>query len=108
MVRIFLYFNDVSLESGAGQYVAGSHYLGDSYHLLEYSEESGTYATDEEIALNFDVDRIVVSEGRPGTIVFLDTAGLHRGGFHSKPSERRVALLTYSTAADIMPTLIRL
>lgn len=108
MVRIFLYFNDVSLNSGAGQYVVGSHYLGDSYHLLEYSEENGTYATDEEIALNFELDRIVVSEGKPGTIVFLDTAGLHRGGFHSVPSERRVALLTYSTAADIMPTLIRL
>jgi hypothetical protein len=38
----------------------------------------------------------------------MDTAGLHRGGYHSKPSERRVSLLTFSTAADIMPTKLRL
>jgi len=82
--------------------------LGDSYNKLEYSEESGTYATDEEVADNFDESRVVVASGGPGTIVLLDTAGLHRGGYHPVPGERRVAILTFSTAADIQPTRIRL
>jgi ectoine hydroxylase-related dioxygenase (phytanoyl-CoA dioxygenase family) len=108
MVRVFLYFNEVGRENGAGEYVIGTHYLGDSYGILEYSEELGTYATDEEIEQNFSVERIVCATGTPGTLVFMDTAGLHRGGYHSKPSERRVSLLTFSTAADIMPTKLRL
>lgn len=108
MVRIFLYFNDVDVSNGAGQYVSGSHYLGDSYNKLEYSEESGTYATDEEIAENFSGDRIVCATGKAGTLVFMDTAGLHRGGFHTNEGERRVSLLTFSTAADIMPTRVKL
>jgi len=108
MVRIFLYFNDVNVRNGAGQYVTGTHYLGDSYNKLEYSEELGTYATDEEIASNFSADRIVNANGSAGTLVFMDTAGLHRGGFHSVEGERRVSLLTYSTAADIMPTRVNL
>ena len=108
MVRVFLYFNEVKRENGAGEFVIGTHYLGDSYNILEYSEELGTYATDEEIEQNFSLERIVCAMGTPGTLVFMDTAGLHRGGYHSKPSERRVSLLTYSTAADIMPTKITL
>lgn len=108
MVRIFLYFNDVDLRNGAGQYVVGSHYLGDSYDKLRYSEESGTYATDEEIDTNFSSDRVIAANGCAGTLVFMDTAGLHRGGFHSTEGERRVSLLTYSTAADIMPTKVKL
>ncbi len=107
MIRVFLYLNHVTVETGAGQYISGTHYLGDSYNLLEYSEESGTYATDDEIAENFTLDRVLTAEGEPGTIVLIDTAGLHRGGFHTIPSERRIALLTFSTAADIMPTKIK-
>jgi len=107
MVRVFLYFNKVERENGAGEFVIGSHYLGDSYNILEYSEELGTYATEEEIEQNFSLERIVCATGTPGTLVFMDTAGLHRGGYHSEPSERRVSLLTYSTAADIMPTKLK-
>ena len=106
MIRCFLYLNNVTLQGGAGEYIVGSHYLGDSYNLLEYSEESGTYATDKEISDNFDASRVIAAEGGEGTVVLIDTAGLHRGGYHSVPSERRVALLTFSTAADIMPTRI--
>jgi len=107
MLRIFLYFNKVGIANGAGEYVSGSHYLGDSYNKLEYSEEMGTYATDDEIAENFSSERILKAEGSAGTIVFMDTAGLHRGGYHTAPeSERRVALVTFSTAADIMPSKI--
>ena len=38
---------------------------------------------------------------------FVDTAGLHRGGYHPVPGERRVSLTTFSTAADLMETKIR-
>jgi hypothetical protein len=105
MLRVFVYFNDVSLKTGAGQYIRGSHYAGDSYNLLQYSEESGTYATEEEVSNFFTPDRIVTAEGSAGTLVFMDTAGLHRGGYHLVESERLVALITYSTGADLVPCL---
>ena len=108
MLRVFLYLNDVKAENGASEYIKRTHYLGDSYNELQYSEENGHYCSDEIISSTFTPDRIVVGEGRPGTILFFDTAGLHRGGYHKIPSERRIALLTFSTAADILPTKIKL
>jgi len=106
MLRVFLYLNEVDEHNGAGEYIKDSHYLGNSYNILEYSEESGTYASDQEISDNFSQESIFIARGEPGTIIFLDTAGLHRGGYHPRPGERRVALITFSTAADIMPSKI--
>ena len=50
---------------------------------------------------------LVIAEGLAGTMYFVDTAGLHRGGYHPVPGERRVSLTTFSTAADLMETKIR-
>jgi len=108
MVRVFLYFNDVDENNGAGEYVMGSHYQGDSFELLQDSQDGiSRYATEEDVNISFESDKIVIARGRAGTLYFMDTAGLHRGGFHPVPGERRVALTTFSTAADLMPTMVR-
>ena len=104
MVRVFLYFNDVRSANGAGDYVTGTHFLGDSFDSLQYSEDLGTYATDEQVNELFPSDRQVSAEGPQGTIFFIDTAGLHRGGYHRLESVRDVALTTFSTNADLMAT----
>jgi len=108
MIRIFLYFNDVNKSNGAGEYVTGTHYLGDSYNKLQDSEDGvSRYSTEEQVTKEFDSNRLVVAEGLAGTMYFVDTAGLHRGGYHPVPGERRVSLTTFSTAADLMETKIR-
>jgi len=108
MIRIFLYFNDVNKGNGAGEYVTGTHYLGDSYNKLQDSEDGiSRYSTEEQVINEFDSTRLVIAEGLAGTMYFVDTAGLHRGGYHPVPGERRVSLTTFSTAADLMETKIR-
>jgi len=108
MIRIFLYFNDVNKSNGAGEYVTGTHYLGDSYNKLQDSENGiSRYSTEEQVTKEFDSNRLIVAEGLAGTMYFVDTAGLHRGGYHPVPGERRVSLTTFSTAADLMETKIR-
>ena len=108
MVRVFCYFNDVTSDNGAGEYIIGSHFKGDSFDKLQDSEDGlSRYSTDSDIESVFSGERITVAEGVAGTLFFMDTAGLHRGGFHPVPGERRVSLTTYSTAADLQPTRIR-
>jgi hypothetical protein len=108
MVRVFYYFNDVTSDNGAGEYVRGSHFKGDSFEKLQDSQDGlSRYSTDKDVEKLFPKERIAVAEGIAGTLFFMDTAGLHRGGFHPVPGERRVSLTTYSTAADLQPTRIR-
>jgi hypothetical protein len=108
MIRIFLYFNEVNSNNGAGEYVLGTHYLGDSYNILQDSEDGvSRYSTEGDVNKAFSKDRFVTADGGAGTLYFVDTAGLHRGGYHPVPGERRVALTTFSTAADLMETKVR-
>ena len=108
MVRVFLYFNEVNKNNGAGEYVTGTHYMGDSYTKLQDSEDGiSRYATEEQVKKEFEDSRILIAEGSAGTMFFVDTAGLHRGGYHPVPGERRVSLTTFSTAADLMKSMVR-
>lgn len=108
MVRVFCYFNEVTSQNGAGEYIRGSHFKGDSFDKLQESQDGlSRYSTDKNVEHHFPKERIVVAEGMAGTLFFMDTAGLHRGGFHPVPGERRVSLTTFSTAADLQPTRIR-
>ena len=108
MVRVFLYFNEVNKNNGAGEYVIGTHYMGDSYTKLQDSEDGiSRYATEEQVKKEFEDSRTLIAEGSAGTMFFVDTAGLHRGGYHPVPGERRVSLTTFSTAADLMETMVR-
>lgn len=108
MIRIFLYFNEVNSNNGAGKYVLGTHYLGDSYEVLQDSEDGvSRYSTESDVRKAFSKDRLVTADGGAGTLYFVDTAGLHRGGYHPVPGERRVSLTTFSTAADLMETKVR-
>lgn len=108
MVRIFLYFNNVNKNNGAGEYIIGTHFQGDSFKILSESDDGvSRYSSELEISQNFTPDRLVVADGAAGTMYFMDTAGLHRGGYHPIPGERRVSLTTFSTAADLMETKIR-
>ena len=79
-----------------------------SYNKLQDSEDGvSRYSTEEQVTKEFESNKLVIAEGAAGTMYFVDTAGLHRGGYHPVPGERRVALTTFSTAADLMETKVR-
>jgi ectoine hydroxylase-related dioxygenase (phytanoyl-CoA dioxygenase family) len=108
MVRVFLYFNDVSVANGAGEYIKGTHFKGNFFDVLQDSVDGlSRYSSNEQVVASFSEDKIVRAEGNAGSLFFMDTAGIHRGGYHPLPGERMVSLTTFSTAADLQPTRIR-
>ncbi len=104
VVRAFLYFGPVTIESGAGQFVAGSQ-RGGRFEgaFADRDENNSAYADDAAVEKQFEND-IVTAEGGIGDIYIIDTSGLHRGGYHTEDIDRRVALFTYSSAADLEPS----
>ncbi len=104
VLRAFLYFGPVKHESGATQFVLGSHRSGPlANQFADRDEDNSAYANDDDVESNLS-DYIVTADGDVGDMYIIDTSGLHRGGFHMVESERRVALFTYSTNADLMPS----
>lgn len=80
VVKVMVYFDDVDSDSGPLQYVQRSH--------------AGKYADlcppqrypDRDITPLIDPMDVVTFECRAGTVVFVNTSGLHRGGYtSSKP-----------------------
>lgn len=107
IIRAFIYFGDVGKENGGTEFVRGSHTGGGLATVFaDRNEMNSSYADDEEVESRFG-DKIVCAEGSVGDIYFVDTAGLHRGGYHTVNRDRRVALLTFSSAADLMPSSAR-
>lgn len=95
ILKCFIYFSDVTEESGALDYVKFSKCTGGLKHhnlhpFPSISGYPGQYIFDEHID---EVD-IVSATGKKGMIVFVDTNGFHRGGYVTV-GERRVIMGTY-------------
>ena len=100
MLKVYLYFSDVTPESGAMQYVPGSA-LGGRYQNLwswrPFASES-RYPSEGELEQHIPRSEVVSCIGRPGTLVFCDTSGFHRGGSW-KSGSRIAATWTFVTPA---------
>ena len=108
MLRVFCYFNDVTSENGASDYIKGSDFKGDFFDKLQDPEDGlSRYSKDSDVESLSSKGAIIEAAGIAGTLVCMDTAGLHRGGFHPVPVERRVSITSYSTAAELQSTRIR-
>ena len=92
IVKVFTYFNDVDLDAGPFEYVLGSA-AGGKYGDLWPWEDKEVYPPQDELeAAIDDADKSALTGG-PGTIVFCDTSGFHRGGF----ARLRPRILSYHT-----------
>lgn len=93
VVKVFLYFSSVDDEAGPFEFVPGSP-AGGRYGELWPWREGVWYPPPDEF------DQAVPSEARrsltgpPGTMVFCDTGGFHRGGF-ARGAPRIVGVWSY-------------
>ncbi|MCI0490621.1 MAG: phytanoyl-CoA dioxygenase family protein [Blastocatellia bacterium] len=102
-LKVFLYFSDVDEESGALEYIPGSRRGGPFAHLWPLPEGRGAdgylHPPDHIIAEAVtDSDRILCA-GPRGTMVFCDTAGIHRGGFARSRARVLASWAFYAPAA---------
>jgi hypothetical protein len=81
ILKVFIYFSDVDEGTGAMEYVPDSWPENSRWaEEIPLSAQSG-YPPQELVFEKVPQKEIVRCEGRRGTIVFADTAGLHRGGY---------------------------
>lgn len=94
-VKIFLYLNDVTRETGPFYYLKGSQPGGKWAHLFPHPlpyTPGETRTTDADLLKHVPESDVVECVGKAGTLVFTDTVGLHKGGF--SVGEERITLLS--------------
>tara|TARA_R110000824_G_C15133444_1_gene669262 strand:+ start:107 stop:979 length:873 start_codon:yes stop_codon:yes gene_type:complete len=93
ILKIWMYYSDVTLEKGALEYVQNSRW-GDKndYIWPNYDKDSDSWPThgylDPPSTLRIPNKDVVMATGEVGTIVFGDTNGFHRGGLLHTPGYR--------------------
>ncbi|MGA9416548.1 MAG: hypothetical protein WBV60_17820 [Terriglobales bacterium] len=100
-IRIFLYFSEVDTNAGAMEYLAGSQFGGPYEHVFEWKDPLGIpYPPDGEVERQIPMSQQVILKGSPGTLIFCDTAGFHRGGT-AKTKPRILATSAFVTPASL-------
>lgn len=96
MLKVFLYLNDIYMDSAHFCYIRGSH-----RRKFPDWEAKGRW-TDEEMAARIPRDRWVHLTGRAGTVIIADTTGFHKG---VKPKWRHrnwiTAVFTAETSSEV-------
>jgi hypothetical protein len=88
MCKTFLYLNDVDTETGPFIYARGSHAYGPHYAVAPKPprHHGSTYPPDGVVERAIPAERILTCTGPAGTLLFVDTIGLHKGGYSTKKS----------------------
>tara|TARA_R110000851_G_scaffold6909_7_gene27291 strand:- start:20250 stop:21134 length:885 start_codon:yes stop_codon:yes gene_type:complete len=84
MLKIFVYMKDITEKQGPLQYVSSSKY-GAKNNFLWPNIHNGIWEThgylDQKATSEIPRFDVLTATGPPGTIIFVDTNGIHRGGF---------------------------
>ena len=82
LCKIFIYLNDVDEETGPFTYAKRTHADGRWNLLFRQNPPQGSIDIPEkEIERAISKENIKVTIGKAGTVIFCDTAGIHRGGY---------------------------
>lgn len=81
MCKMFIYLNDVDMETGPFFYVKGSQYGGKWRRFWPQRPPHGVYPSEGVVENHIPQSEIFTAIGRAGTIIFCDTSGLHKGGY---------------------------
>lgn len=100
VLKLFVYLSDVGDETGPFFYVPESHKDGRYSDIFPVSPPLGVVVEDDVIDENFSLETQKKIAPRAGTVVLVDTAGLHKGGFCIS-GERQVFTASYTTHAGI-------
>ncbi len=89
LCKIFIYLNDVDAETGPLSYFPQSHADGKwGMKFPQVAPQGSIDIPEQDVERLAAKDRgIAVATGRAGTVIFGDTAGIHRGGY-AKSRER--------------------
>lgn len=105
MLKIFVYFSDVDCSNGATEYIRKTQIGGDSCIRSWHAKKlTGYYLDDSLVRRIFEKspENFSVANGKEGDILFVDTTGLHRGGWGSE--SRSIANYTFtSTDCKLTP-----
>lgn len=100
-IRTFLYFSNVDKDAGAMEYLLGSQAGGPYEHVFPWNDPLGIpYPPDGEVERQIPASQHVILEGPPGTLIFCDTAGFHRGGI-CRTIPRILATSAFVTPASL-------
>ena len=106
LCKIFIYLSDVDETAGPFTYIIGSAYGMKYGDLFPQRPPIGYYPNDGMVESRVDPRDIKVFTGRKGTIIFCDTAGLHKGGYATQ-RERLMFTGGYRPATSITPLGVR-
>lgn len=102
LVKVFLYFTDVDETAGPLEYVPNSR-RGERYgHLWPQKPPRGSVVDRTEMDRSIPPTARLSCTHPAGTLLFVDTSGLHRGGRATK-KHRVLGLFVYTTHATMYP-----
>jgi hypothetical protein len=102
MVKVYLYFSEIDESAGAMEYILGTSNTrrGHGMKIGEWKAAGANlYPSTELVEQGFSAAQHFYCSGGPGTLLFCDTTGLHRGGI-SRSRPRVVATWTFVTPAS--------
>jgi len=102
VLKLFLYFSDVTLNHGPLNYVKGTQKGGEYSDVFPVSPPLGVSVSDQQVSDHFDKSKVKQFCVPKGTLVFVDTAGIHKGGF-CREETRFLFTATFTTFAGISP-----
>ena len=95
-IKVFIYVGDVELDNGPFIYVKNSQPSSKHINSRWFPQKLpyGSYPNENDVLQAINPADIVIAEGKAGTVIFCDTAGLHRGGL-AKSGERIMSTAFY-------------
>ncbi len=102
MLKLFIYFNDIDLDSGPFTYVLGSQKGGKWRHLFPQIPPIGCYPPNGAVEQIVPTSDIRTVTGKKGSLIFCDTSGLHKGGY-CKKKPRYMSQTAYTSIASSEP-----
>lgn len=106
MCTMFLYLCDVDEQTGPLHYVAGSNYGNKYGRIFPQRPPRGYYPPEGAVEKAVNPENIKVLTCKAGSIVFCDTAGLHKGGY-AKSKQRLAFSSRYISKAGFMDDRLR-
>jgi len=107
-LKIFLYMSDVNLDSGPFTYIKGSAPTsnGDYAKLFKQDLPLGSYPLEGDVSKAVRSEDMLVATAKKGTVIFCDTAGLHKGG-HAKSDARIMSTAFFPSKKWSEPRLFK-
>lgn len=108
MIKVFIYLNDVNENNGPFFYINGSQPSSKSKfrNIAPQYLPKGSYPDEVKVMEAIQPEAIVCAKGKVGTLIFCDTAGLHRGGF-AVDGERIMSTAFFPSRKWSAPALLR-